>query len=50
MEIEPDCVVIPGNFEKSGLNERCRVSKERVQNFLDEGLISQGEMQTEGLV
>lgn len=50
MEIDPDCVISSDNFEKYGLNERCRVSRERVQVFLDRGLMSQGEVQTKGLV
>lgn len=45
MEIEPDSVVSSDGFAKYGNNERCRVSKERVQDFLDRGLMSQGESQ-----
>ncbi|KAF1849699.1 uncharacterized protein K460DRAFT_360546 [Cucurbitaria berberidis CBS 394.84] len=41
MEVEPDCVISSDSFEKYGLNERCRVSRERVQDFLERGLMSQ---------
>jgi hypothetical protein len=45
MEIGPYFIMSSDNFAKYGLNERCRVSKERVQDFLDGGLMSQGELQ-----
>lgn len=44
MSIEPDCVISSDSFTKYGLNDRCRISKARVQEFLDEGLMSQGEI------
>ncbi|KAE8371638.1 hypothetical protein BDV26DRAFT_302581 [Aspergillus bertholletiae] len=41
MEIEPDCIISSESFDKYGLDERRRASKERVQDFLDRGLMSQ---------
>ncbi|KAJ5185414.1 hypothetical protein N7491_006719 [Penicillium cf. griseofulvum] len=41
MEIEPDCIISSESFDKYVLDERRRTSKERVQDFLDRGLMSQ---------
>lgn len=46
MEIQPDCIISSESFDKYGLNERRRISKERVQDFLDRGLMSPGEVQS----
>ncbi|GAB1201077.1 hypothetical protein APSETT444_010464 [Aspergillus pseudonomiae] len=45
MEIQPDCIISSESFDKYGLDERRRTSKERVQDFLDRGLMSPGEVQ-----
>lgn len=49
MVIEPDCIIISESFDKYGLDERRRTSKERVQDFLDRGLMSQSEVQSKAL-
>ena len=36
------------SFAKYSLNERCRVSEERVQDFLDRGFMSQGKCHVPG--
>ncbi|QLI70423.1 uncharacterized protein G6M90_00g066760 [Metarhizium brunneum] len=41
MEIEPDCIISSESFDKYALDERRRTSNERVQDFLDRGLMSQ---------
>ncbi|KID94128.1 hypothetical protein MAJ_09909, partial [Metarhizium majus ARSEF 297] len=41
MEIEPDCIMSSESFDKYGLDERRQISKERVQDFLDRGLMGQ---------
>ncbi|KAI0181173.1 hypothetical protein GGR52DRAFT_577765 [Hypoxylon sp. FL1284] len=41
MEVEPDCIFVTDSFETYADNDRCRVSKERVQDFLDRGLMTQ---------
>ncbi|OTB04208.1 hypothetical protein M426DRAFT_262427 [Hypoxylon sp. CI-4A] len=41
MEVQPDCIFISDSFEKYANNDRCRVSKERVKDFLDRGLMTQ---------
>ncbi|KAE8138895.1 hypothetical protein BDV38DRAFT_281457 [Aspergillus pseudotamarii] len=41
MEIEPDCIISSESFDMYGLDERRRTSKERVQDFIDRGLMSQ---------
>ncbi|KAI1774257.1 hypothetical protein F4818DRAFT_442415 [Hypoxylon cercidicola] len=41
MEVEPDCIFSSDSFEKYADNDRCRVSKERVKDFLDRGLMTQ---------
>ncbi|KAE8336066.1 hypothetical protein BDV24DRAFT_168626 [Aspergillus arachidicola] len=41
MEIEPDCIISSESFDKYELDERRRTSEERVQDFLDRGLMSQ---------
>ena len=46
MEIEADCIISSERFDKYGLDERRRTSKERVQDFLDRGLMSKGEVQS----
>jgi hypothetical protein len=47
MEIEANCVISSDSFEKYGLNDRCRVSRERVQGFLDRGFMAKGQVETE---
>ncbi|KAH8702956.1 hypothetical protein GQ44DRAFT_732564 [Phaeosphaeriaceae sp. PMI808] len=44
MNIEANCVTAPDSFEKYGLEERRRVSKDRVQDFLSRGLMSQNSV------
>ncbi|KAI5455591.1 hypothetical protein BGZ63DRAFT_429686 [Mariannaea sp. PMI_226] len=46
MEIEPDCIISSERFDKYELEEHCRTSKEKVQDFLERGFMSQGEVQT----
>ncbi|KAI1370100.1 hypothetical protein F4677DRAFT_439289 [Hypoxylon crocopeplum] len=41
MEVEPDCIFSSDSFEKYADNDRCRVSKERVKDFLDRGFMTQ---------
>ncbi|KAI1401090.1 hypothetical protein F4819DRAFT_343182 [Hypoxylon fuscum] len=41
MIVEPDCIISSDSFEKYADNDRCRVSKERVKDFLDRGLMIQ---------
>ncbi|KAI0404658.1 hypothetical protein F4802DRAFT_565865 [Xylaria palmicola] len=41
MEIETDCIFSSESFDKYANNDRCRTSKERVQDFLDRGLMTQ---------
>jgi hypothetical protein len=50
MDIDPSCVISSDSFERYGLNERCQVSQERVQHFIDQGLMGQGEMASERLL
>jgi hypothetical protein len=43
MEDEPSPIISSESFVKFSDNDRCRVSRGRVQGFLDRGLMSQGD-------
>lgn len=45
MEKELETAIGSENYDKYGFNERCRMSRQRVQDFVGRGLTSQGEAQ-----
>jgi hypothetical protein len=44
MEYEHPPIINSETFVKFSDNDRCRVSRSRVQDFLDRGLMSQGDL------
>jgi len=43
MDIEAKCIVSSDSYQMFGVSDKRRGSSERVQDFLDRGLMSKGE-------